>query len=60
MRSSIGRGTFTVRYAAESLPLLDKGKAPVHVTGHSMVQAYYGFRQKLSNGISDRAGCPIG
>lgn len=50
-RSAIGRETFTVRYAAESLPLLDNGKAPVHVTGHSMVQAYYGFPQKLSNGI---------
>nr|WP_315528926.1 twin-arginine translocation pathway signal [uncultured Achromobacter sp.] len=50
-RAAVGRETFTVRYAAESLPLLDAGKAPVHVTGHSMVQAYYGFPQKLSNGI---------
>lgn len=50
-RAAVGRETFTVRYAAETLPLLDSGKAPVHVTGHSMVQAYYGFPQKLSNGI---------
>lgn len=50
-RAAIGRETFTVRYAAESLPLLDTGKSPVHVTGHSMVQAYYGFPQKLSNSV---------
>lgn len=50
-RASIGRETFVVRRAAENQSLLDTGKAPVHVTGHSMVQAYFGFPQKLSNAI---------
>jgi alginate O-acetyltransferase complex protein AlgJ len=50
-RAAVGRETFTVRRAAESQGLLDSGKAPVHVTGHSMVQAYFGFPQKLSNAL---------
>jgi len=50
-RSAVGRDTFVVRRAAEGQSLLDDGKAPVHVTGHSMVQAYFGFPQKLSNAI---------
>ena len=50
-RAAIGRDTFVVRRAAEGQSLLDDDKAPVHVTGHSMVQAYFGFPQKLSNDI---------
>ncbi|WP_411849865.1 alginate O-acetyltransferase AlgX-related protein [Stenotrophomonas sp. LGBM10] len=50
-RAAIGRETFVVRRAAEGQSLLDDGKAPVHVTGHSMVQAYFGFPQKLSNSL---------
>nr|WP_239009423.1 hypothetical protein [Delftia lacustris] len=45
------------RWAARSIPcaarpakgLLDDEPAPVHVTGHSMVQPYFGFPQKLSS-----------
>jgi len=50
-RSAIGRETFVVRRAAQTQSLLDEGPAPVHVTGHSMVQAYFGFPQKLSNAL---------
>lgn len=50
-RAAVGRETFTVRRVAESQGLLDSGKAPVHVTGHSMVQPYFGFPQKLSNAL---------
>lgn len=50
-RAGIGKETFVVRRTAEGQSLLDDGKAPVHVTGHSMVQAYFGFPQKLSNAI---------
>jgi alginate O-acetyltransferase complex protein AlgJ len=52
-RKSIGRDTFTVRRQAEQQSLLDDAPAPVHVTGHSMVQPYFGFPQKLSN-VLDR------
>lgn len=52
-RRSIGRDTFTVRRQAEQQSLLDDAPAPVHVTGHSMVQPYFGFPQKLSN-VLDR------
>jgi len=48
-RRAIGRDTFTVRRQAEQQSLLDDAPAPVHVTGHSMVQPYFGFPQKLSN-----------
>jgi len=48
-RKAIGRDTFTVRRQAEQQSLLDDAPAPVHVTGHSMVQPYFGFPQKLSN-----------
>ena len=48
-RAAIGRDTFTVRRQAEHSSLLDDDIAPVHVTGHSMVQPYFGFPQKLSN-----------
>ncbi|WP_457318069.1 alginate O-acetyltransferase AlgX-related protein [Stenotrophomonas sp. P5_B8] len=52
-RKAIGRDTFTVRRQAEQQSLLDDAPAPVHVTGHSMVQPYFGFPQKLSN-VLDR------
>ncbi|MEG2804222.1 twin-arginine translocation pathway signal [Stenotrophomonas sp.] len=52
-RKTIGRDTFTVRRQAEQQSLLDDAPAPVHVTGHSMVQPYFGFPQKLSN-VLDR------
>ncbi|MGF6419248.1 alginate O-acetyltransferase complex protein AlgJ [Stenotrophomonas sp. AN71] len=48
-RKAIGRDTFTVRRQADQQSLLDDAPAPVHVTGHSMVQPYFGFPQKLSN-----------
>lgn len=50
-RTAIGRETFVVRMSNDAMPLLDDAKAPVHVTGHSMVQAYFGFPQKLSNSV---------
>ncbi|KAG1462403.1 hypothetical protein G6F57_013956 [Rhizopus arrhizus] len=52
-RKQAGRETFTVRRQAENQSLLDDAPAPVHVTGHSMVQPYFGFPQKLSN-VLDR------
>lgn len=48
-KKQIGREVYTVRRQAESQGLLDDAPAPVHVTGHSMVQPYFGFPQKLSN-----------
>jgi len=48
-RKAVGRDTFTVRRQSEQQALLDDAPAPVHVTGHSMVQPYFGFPQKLSN-----------
>ncbi len=50
-RKQAGRETFTVRRQAENQSLLDDTPAPVHVTGHSMVQPYFGFPQKLSNAL---------
>ena len=44
-RKQAGRETFTVRRQAENQSLLDDAPAPVHVTGHSMVQPYFGFPQ---------------
>lgn len=52
-RKQAGRETFTVRRQADNQSLLDDAPAPVHVTGHSMVQPYFGFPQKLSN-VLDR------
>jgi len=52
-RKAIGRDTFTVRRQSDQQSLLDDAPAPVHVTGHSMVQPYFGFPQKLSN-VLDR------
>ena len=48
-RKTVGRETFTIRKAADGQRLLDTAVAPVHVTGHSMVQPYFGYPQKLSN-----------
>ncbi|MGE8050214.1 alginate O-acetyltransferase AlgX-related protein [Pseudomonas monteilii] len=50
-RKQTGRETFTVRRQAATGGLLDDAPAPLHVTGHSMVQPYFGFPQKLSNSI---------
>ena len=52
-RKQAGRETFVVRRQADNQSLLDDAPAPVHVTGHSMVQPYFGFPQKLSN-VLDR------
>jgi alginate O-acetyltransferase complex protein AlgJ len=50
-RKQVGREVYTVRRQAQAQGqgLLDDEPAPVHVTGHSMVQPYFGFPQKLSN-----------
>ncbi|MGP1628593.1 MAG: alginate O-acetyltransferase AlgX-related protein [Giesbergeria sp.] len=48
-RRAAGRETFTVRRATETVGLLDSAPAPVHVTGNSMVQPYFGFPQMLSH-----------
>lgn len=48
-RKATGRETFTVRRQVAGGGLLDAAPAPVHVTGHSMVQPYFGYPQKLSN-----------
>lgn len=50
-RKATGRETFTVRRQAAAGGLLDAAPAPVHVTGHSMVQPYFGYPQKLSNAL---------
>lgn len=50
-RKQTGRETFTVRRQVAADSLLDETPAPLHVTGHSMVQPYFGFPQKLSNNI---------
>jgi len=47
-RTSAGRETFKVRREATGRSLLEDAPAPVHVTGHSMVQPYFGYPQKLS------------
>lgn len=52
-RRAAGREIFTVRRATQQAGLLDSAQAPVHVTGNSMVQPYFGFPQKLSN-VLDR------
>lgn len=48
-RRVAGREIFTVRRATQQTGLLDSAPSPVHVTGNSMVQPYFGFPQKLSN-----------
>ena len=48
-KKQIGREVYTIRRQPESQSLVDDAPAPVHVTGHSMVQPYFGFPQKLSN-----------
>ncbi|MFV3383270.1 alginate O-acetyltransferase AlgX-related protein [Pseudomonas sp. NY15354] len=48
-KKKLGRDTFTVRRDVAAGGLLDDAPAPVHVTGHSMVQPYFGYPQKLSN-----------
>ena len=48
-KKKLGREVYTVRRQPENQSLLDDAPAPVHVTGHSMVQPYFGFPQKLSN-----------
>lgn len=50
-RKATGRETFTVRRLAAAGGLLDVAPARVHVTGHSMVQPYFGYPQKLSNAL---------
>lgn len=52
-RLAAGRETFTVRRLVADAGLLADSDAPVHVTGNSMVQPYFGFPQKLSN-VLDR------
>ncbi|WP_343590644.1 twin-arginine translocation pathway signal [Paracidovorax wautersii] len=53
-RKSVGREIFSVRRAVEADSLLGEVQAPVHVTGNSMVQPYFGFPQKLSNLLDRR------
>jgi alginate O-acetyltransferase complex protein AlgJ len=48
-KKQVGREVYSVRRQAEGQSLIDDAPAPVHVTGHSMVQPYFGFPQKLSN-----------
>lgn len=50
-KKQLGRDTFNVRKDVQSASLLDTAPAPIHVTGHSMVQPYFGYPQKLSNVI---------
>ncbi len=48
-KRQVGREVYSVRRQAPGQSLVDDAPAPVHVTGHSMVQPYFGFPQKLSN-----------
>ncbi len=50
-REKLGRDIYTVRRQPEAAQLVDETEAPVHIVGHSMVQPYYGFPQKLSNDL---------
>lgn len=50
-RNRLGRDIYTVRRQNEATQLVDDENAPVHVVGHSMVQPYFGFPQKLSNDL---------
>ena len=53
-KKQIGRDTFIIRKESQTNSLIDDGVAPIHITGHSMVQPYFGFPQKLSN-LLDRS-----
>ncbi|MGU7770239.1 alginate O-acetyltransferase AlgX-related protein [Burkholderia sp. MR1-5-21] len=48
-KKQVGREVYSVRRQTDGQSLVDDAPAPVHVTGHSMVQPYFGFPQKLSN-----------
>ncbi|WP_234196356.1 alginate O-acetyltransferase AlgX-related protein [Pseudacidovorax sp. NFM-22] len=48
-RRAVGREIYSVRRAGDGESLLADAPSPVHVTGNSMVQPYFGFPQKLSN-----------
>ncbi|VVE11271.1 twin-arginine translocation pathway signal [Pandoraea communis] len=48
-KKQVGREVYSVRRQAQGQSLIDDAPAPVHVTGHSMVQPYFGYPQKLSN-----------
>lgn len=50
-RKQVGRERFSVRKAALNQNLIDDEKAPVHVTGPSLAQPYFGYPQKLSNAL---------
>lgn len=52
-RRAVGREIYSVRRAGDGESLLADAPSPVHVTGNSMVQPYFGFPQKLSN-VLDR------
>nr|WP_244109452.1 twin-arginine translocation pathway signal [Burkholderia anthina] len=48
-KKQVGREVYSVRRQTDGQSLVDDAPAPVHVTGHSMVQPYFGFPQKLSS-----------
>jgi alginate O-acetyltransferase complex protein AlgJ len=48
-KRQVGREVYTVRRQTDNQSLVDDAPAPVHVTGHSMAQPYFGFPQKLSS-----------
>ena len=51
-KRAIGPETYTIRKSAKGAGgLLDGEPAPVAVVGNSFVQPYFGFPQRLSNGI---------
>lgn len=50
-RKQTGREVFAVRRQTQGQSLIDDAPSPVHITGHSMVQPYFGFPQKLSQRI---------
>lgn len=50
-RKQVGRERFSVRKSALNQNLIDEEQAPVHVTGPSLAQPYFGYPQKLSNAL---------
>ncbi|GGC03372.1 hypothetical protein GCM10007205_10710 [Oxalicibacterium flavum] len=50
-RKQIGRETYTTRRSVAGELLDESGPSPVHISGHSMVQPYFGFPQKLSQAL---------
>lgn len=50
-RKEVGREIYTVRRPHESQGLIDEQAAPVHVSGNSMVQPYFGYPDMLSNAL---------